>query len=76
MIASGTLIGTGFVLTNRHVVEDHDNVLVRLPDGEITRAHPIPHDVPIDLVLLRLGSRRDDGAERRRLAAYGAAACG
>ena len=54
MIASGTLIGEGFVLTNRHVVEDHGNILIRLPDGEITRAQPIPHDVPVDLVLLRL----------------------
>ncbi len=53
MIASGTFIGSGFVLTNRHVVEDHGNVLIRLPNGEITRAHPIPHDVPVDLVLLR-----------------------
>jgi hypothetical protein len=66
MIASGTLIGDGFVLTNRHVVEDHGSVLIRLPDGEITRAQPIPHDVPVDLVLLRLRGtdnplpRRDD----------------
>ena len=54
MIASGTLIDDGFVLTNRHVVEDHDTVLIRLPDGEIARAQSIPHDVPVDLVLLRL----------------------
>ena len=54
MIASGTLIDDGFVLTNRHVVEDHDTVLIRLPDGEIARAQSLPHDVPVDLVLLRL----------------------
>ena len=66
MIASGTLIGDGFVLTNRHVVEDHGSVLIRLPDGEVTRAQSIPHDVPVDLVLLRLRGtdnplpRRDD----------------
>lgn len=54
MIASGTLLDKAFVLTNRHVVEDHDTVVIRLPDGKITRAQPIPHDVPVDLVLLRL----------------------
>ena len=53
------------------MIEDHDKVLIRLPDGEITRANPIPHDVPVDLVLLRLVGidiplpRRDDAVPER-----------
>ncbi len=54
MIASGTLIDEGFVLTNRHVVEDYETVLIRLPSNEISLAHVIPHDVPVDLVLIRI----------------------
>lgn len=53
MIASGTMITPDFILTNRHVVEDHPVIVVRTAFGEIKRATPIPHNVPVDLVILR-----------------------
>ena len=54
MIASGTMIAPHLILTNRHVVEDHDLIMVRTTTGDIMRARPVPHDVPVDLVILRL----------------------
>ena len=54
MIASGTMIAPNFILTNRHVVEDHAVITVRTASGDIKSARPIPHDVPVDLVILRL----------------------
>ena len=54
MIASGTMIAANFILTNRHVVEDHAVIAVRTASGDIRSARPIPHDVPVDLVILRL----------------------
>ena len=54
MIASGTMIAPHLILTNRHVVEDHDLIMVRTTSGDIMRARPVPHDVPVDLVILRL----------------------
>ena len=54
MIASGTMIAPNLILTNRHVVEDHDLIMVRTTSGDIMRARPVPHDVPVDLVILRL----------------------
>ncbi len=54
MIASGTMIAPHLILTNRHVVEDHDLIMVRTTSGDIMRARPVPHDVPVDLVILQL----------------------
>ena len=45
MIASGTMIAANFILTNRHVVEDHAVIAVRTASGDIRSARPIPHDV-------------------------------
>ena len=53
MIASGTVLGDGVIITNRHVVEDHQRILTRDKDGGIMAAFPQPHPVPVDLVLLR-----------------------
>ncbi|MDB9890021.1 serine protease [Alphaproteobacteria bacterium] len=54
MVASGTMIAPHLILTNRHVVEDHDLIIVRTTSGDIMRARPVPHDVPVDLVILQL----------------------
>jgi len=54
MIASGTMIAPHLILTNRHVVEDHDLIMVRTTSGDIMHARPVPHDVPVDLVILQL----------------------
>lgn len=53
MIASGIMLPDGFVLTNRHVAEDHALLMIRDFKGNIKRATPIPHSIPADLVILR-----------------------
>ena len=54
MIASGTIIDNNFIVTNRHVVEDYSEVVIRFNNGEIKKAFPIPHNYPVDLVLLSI----------------------
>jgi S1-C subfamily serine protease len=56
MIASGILIDEGVIITNRHVVEDFQSVLVRDFDGDIDSAQVIPHNIQIDLAILVRGS--------------------
>ena len=53
MIASGTILPGGYIVTNHHVAEDHPRLVTRDSQGTITRAVPQPHDVEVDLVLLR-----------------------
>ena len=55
MIASGILIKDGQILTNRHVVEDHQSILVKNFDGSIEKAEVIPHDIPVDLAIVTSG---------------------
>ena len=55
MIASGILIKGGQILTNRHVVEDHQSILVKNFDGSIEKAEVIPHDIPVDLAIITSG---------------------
>ena len=52
MIASGILIDEGLIITNRHVVEDHQSILVRDYDGNIDIASVIPHNIQVDLAIL------------------------
>ena len=52
MIASGILINEGLVKTNRHVVEDHQSILVSDYDGNIDIASVIPHNIQVDLAIL------------------------
>ena len=56
MIASGTMISDGFIVTNRHVAEDHARVMTRDSEGRIRTATPLAHDFPADLVILRIES--------------------
>ena len=58
MIASGILIKDGQILTNRHVVEDHQSILVKNFDGSIEKAEVIPHDVPVDLAIVNSGFKQ------------------
>ncbi len=55
MIASGILIKGGQIVTNRHVVEDHQSILVKNFDGGIAKAEVIPHDIPVDLAIVSSG---------------------
>ena len=54
MIASGVQISPDFIVTNRHVAEDHKEVLTRNHKAVLRPAAPIPHDFAADLVMLRL----------------------
>ena len=54
MIASGTIIDDDIIVTNRHVVEDHKQFIIKFNDGKIKRAFPLPHNFPSDLALLSL----------------------
>lgn len=54
MIASGTVIGDGFIITNHHVAEDHPRLLTRDQEGAIQAARPLPHPVEVDLAMLRV----------------------
>ena len=54
MIASGTIIDNKIIVTNRHVVEDHKQFVVKFNNGEIKKAFPLPHNFPTDLALLSL----------------------
>ena len=54
MIASGTIINENIIVTNRHVVEDHKQFVIKFNNGEIKKAFPLPHNFPADLALLSL----------------------
>ena len=54
MIASGTVIDKNYIVTNRHVVEDHPHVIVRFYNGDIKKAYPLSNNYPVDLVVLTL----------------------
>ena len=58
MIASGILMNEGLVITNRHVVEDHQSILVRDYDGNIDVASVIPHNIQVDLAILVIDSSK------------------
>jgi S1-C subfamily serine protease len=54
MIASGTIINDNLIITNRHVVEDHKQFIIKFNDGKIKKASPLAHNFPADLALLTL----------------------
>ena len=47
MIASGTMIADGFVVTNRHVAEDHARIMTRDIKGRIRSAAPLAHNLSL-----------------------------
>ena len=54
MVASGILLSDDLIVTNKHVAEDSEKVLVRMPDKKIVAAIPIPNDHPADIIFLSL----------------------
>ena len=56
MIASGTMFADGFIVTNRHVAEDHARVMTRDIKGRIRSATPLAHNFAANLVILRTES--------------------
>ena len=59
MIASGTIINENLIITNRHVVEDHKQFIIKFNDGKIKKAFPLAHNFPADLALLTLNKEKD-----------------
>ena len=53
-IGSAVMIGPELLITNRHVVADHINASVYMPNGRIVQASVIPTSYSGDLVLLNL----------------------
>ena len=58
MVASGTIIADNFIVTNRHVVEDHKQLIIRYYNGEIKKAFPLSHNFPADLAILTLNKQK------------------
>ena len=58
MVASGTIIDDDLIVTNRHVVEDHKQLIIRFNNGEIKKAFPLPHNFPADLAILTLNKEK------------------
>ena len=54
MVASGTIINDEIIVTNRHVVENHKQFIIKFNNGKIKKAFPLPHNFPADLALLSL----------------------
>ena len=59
MVASGTIIDDDFIVTNRHVVEDHKQLIIRYYNGEIKKAFPLTHNFPADLAILTLNKQKE-----------------
>ena len=64
-VGSGVIIDSaGIVLTNNHVVEGADEVIVELTDGREFKAQEIKTDPESDLAVIRLADARDLPAAR------------
>lgn len=59
MIASGTIINENLIVTNRHIVEDHKEFIIKYNDGRIKKAFPLSHNFPVDLALLTLNKETE-----------------
>ena len=54
-LGSGVIVGTdGYILTNYHVVNDADRILVDLPDSRTVKGRLVGSDQPSDLALIKV----------------------
>ena len=54
MVASGVILSNNLIVTNRHVIEDSEVVLVRMPNKKIIKAHSIANSHVADIAFLSL----------------------
>ena len=54
MVASGVMLSNSLIVTNRHVIEDSEFVLVRMPNKKILKAYSIANDHVADIAFLSL----------------------
>ena len=54
MIASGVILSNNLIVTNRHVIEDSEFVLVKMPNKKIQKAYSIANDHVADIAFLSL----------------------
>ncbi len=52
MVASGIILSDDIIVTNRHVVEDSQAVLIRMPDKKIRKMFTIPNNHLADIAFL------------------------
>ena len=52
MVASGIILSDDIIVTNRHVVEDSQAVLIRMPDKKIRKMITIPNNHLADIAFL------------------------
>ena len=50
--------GSGLILTNHHVIDGADRVMVRLADGKTLRAEPVGSDPDTDIALIKIETPR------------------
>ncbi|MCA1642431.1 MAG: Do family serine endopeptidase [Acidobacteria bacterium] len=59
-VGSGFIVDAkGYILTNKHVVEDATRITVRLQSGEILRGTVVGEDSLTDLAVIKVNSARD-----------------
>ncbi|NLF39956.1 PDZ domain-containing protein [bacterium] len=63
-LGSGMIINKkGFILTNTHVVDNADEILVILPDGRTYRCEVVGADTRSDIAVIRITDMKKDDAE-------------
>jgi len=57
-LGSGVIVSEdGYILTNNHVVEDADNITVRLADGREFRAEIVGRDPPSEIAVIKIDAK-------------------
>ena len=54
MVASGVMLSDKLIVTNRHVIEDSETVLVRMPNKKIVKGYSIPNNHVADITFISL----------------------
>ncbi|MCA1817595.1 MAG: S1C family serine protease [Acidobacteria bacterium] len=59
-VGSGFIVDAkGYILTNKHVIEDATRITVRLQSGEVLRGAVVGEDAATDLAVVKINAARD-----------------